>query len=57
MVLWLSTDFGDFPIFWWGGPLKSGVSSERTRNLQLTINMRCVALHIDSDKVSLIIEV
>ena len=37
MVLWLSTDFGDFPNFWWGVPLKSGVSQKRFRNLQLTI--------------------
>ena len=37
MVLWLSTDFGDFPNFWWGVPLKSGVSQKRLRNLQLTI--------------------
>ena len=29
--LWLSTDFGDFPTFWWGGHLKLGVSRKRDK--------------------------
>ena len=29
MVLWLSTDFGGFRLFWWGGHLKLGVSRKR----------------------------
>ena len=31
MVLWLSTDFGDFRIFRWGGHLKPGVSPKRDK--------------------------
>ena len=29
--LWVSTDFGDFPTFWWGGHLKLGVSRKRDK--------------------------
>ena len=29
--LWLSTDFEDFPTFWWGGHLKLGVSRKRDK--------------------------
>ena len=31
MVLWLSADFGDFPIFWWGGHLKLDVSPKKDK--------------------------
>ena len=31
MVLWLSSDFGDFSTFWWGGHLKLGVFRKRDK--------------------------
>ena len=32
MVLWLSTDFGDFRTFWWGSHPNSGCFQKRDKN-------------------------